>query len=74
MTETREVTSAQHPPRVCVVAASSCAAAVRAQPAAAGDAATAAEPGGGRGWASVAALALGAFVIVMTETLPVGLR
>jgi predicted MFS family arabinose efflux permease len=73
MTETREVTPAHRASRVRVVAASSCAAAVRARPAAVGDAAVAAEPGSGRGWASVAALALGAFVIVMTETLPVGL-
>src|SRR3954470_7855859 len=63
-------------PRVRVVAASSCAAAVPTQPGVARDAppaATAAEPGGRRGWASVGAVALGAFVIVMTETLPVGL-
>ncbi|MFF7211644.1 MFS transporter [Streptomyces sp. NPDC008238] len=31
------------------------------------------EPGSRRGWASVGAVALGAFVVVMTETLPVGL-
>ncbi|QRP47402.1 MFS transporter [Amycolatopsis sp. FDAARGOS 1241] len=30
-------------------------------------------PAGGRGWVSVAAVALGAFVIITTETLPVGL-
>jgi predicted MFS family arabinose efflux permease len=73
MTVAKEGMSAHRAPRVRVVAASSCAAAVRVQPAAAGDAATAVAPGSRRGWASVAALALGAFVIVMTETLPVGL-
>jgi predicted MFS family arabinose efflux permease len=31
------------------------------------------EGGSWRGWVSVGAVALGAFVIVMTETLPVGL-
>ncbi len=56
-----------------MVAASSCAAAVPTQPAAARATATAAEPGSRRGWASVGAVALGAFVVVMTETLPVGL-
>ena len=73
MTETKEGTPTHRAPRVRVVAASSCAAAVPTQPAAARAAATAAEPGSRRGWASVGAVALGAFVIVMTETLPVGL-
>ena len=72
MTETKEGTPTHRAPRVRVVAASSCAAAVRTQPAAARATATAA-PGSRRGWASVGAVALGAFVIVMTETLPVGL-
>jgi predicted MFS family arabinose efflux permease len=73
MTETKEGTPTHRAPPVRVVAAPSCAAAVPAQPAAARGAATAAEPGSRRGWASVGAVALGAFVVVMTETLPVGL-
>jgi predicted MFS family arabinose efflux permease len=73
MTETEEATRTQHAPRARVVAASSCSAAVPTQPADAGAAATAAEPGSKRGWASVGAVALGALVVVMTETLPVGL-
>ncbi|MEU7889437.1 MFS transporter [Microbispora bryophytorum] len=76
MIENAEATPAHHAPRVRVVAASSCAAAVPTQPAAvraAATAATAAEPRSRRGWASVGAVALGAFVVVMTETLPVGL-
>lgn len=73
MTETKEGPSAGRAPRVRVVAAPSCAAAVPTQPAAASLAAAAAEPGRRRGWASVGAVALGAFVVVMTETMPVGL-
>jgi predicted MFS family arabinose efflux permease len=73
MTETEEGTPTHRAPRVRVVAASSCAAAVPTQPVAARAAATAAEPGSRRGWASVGAVALGAFVVVMTETMPVGL-
>jgi predicted MFS family arabinose efflux permease len=46
---------------------------VPTQPAAARAAATAVQAGSRRGWASVGAVALGAFIIVMTETLPVGL-
>ena len=72
MTETEEGTPTHRATRVRVVAASSCAAAVPTQPATARAAATAAEPGR-RGWASVGAVALGAFVVVMTETMPVGL-
>jgi predicted MFS family arabinose efflux permease len=71
--ENEEATLTHHAPHVRVVTASSCAAAVPTQPAAVRAAATAAEPGSRRGWASVGAVALGAFVIVMTETLPVGL-
>ncbi|MEU1623090.1 MFS transporter [Streptomyces sp. NPDC005722] len=58
-----------------VVTASSCAAAVPTQPAAARTSSRTpvTEPGSRRGWASVGAVALGAFVVVMTETLPVGL-
>jgi predicted MFS family arabinose efflux permease len=56
---------------VRVVAASSCAAAVPTHRAVARAAGTA--PGGRRGWASVAVIGLGAFVVVMTETMPVGL-
>jgi hypothetical protein len=60
-------------PRVRGVATSSCAAAVPTQPAALHAAVTAAEADSRRGWVNVGAVALGAFVIVMTETLPVGL-
>ncbi|GAA5142940.1 MFS transporter [Pseudonocardia adelaidensis] len=73
MTESEHTTPIQRAPRVRVVATSSCSAAVPTQPAAVRAAATAAEPDSRRGWASVGAVALGAFVIVMTETLPVGL-
>src|ERR1700754_539168 len=73
MTETEEGTPTHRATRVRVVAASSCAAAVSTQPAAAHAAAIAAEPGSRRGWAAVGAVALGAFVVVMTETMPVGL-
>src|SRR5262249_43404769 len=59
--------------RVRVIAASSCAAAVKTRPAAVCAEATAAEPRIRRLWLSVGAVALGAFVLVMTETLPVGL-
>ncbi|HWH20123.1 MAG TPA: MFS transporter, partial [Solirubrobacterales bacterium] len=62
------------PPKpVRVVTGSSCAAAVPTECAADQAAATAAESAGSRGWLSVGAVALGAFVVVMTETLPVGL-
>lgn len=60
------------PPPVRVVTATSCATAVPTQPEAV-CAAALADPGSRRGWASVGAVALGAFVVVMTETLPVGL-
>jgi predicted MFS family arabinose efflux permease len=73
MTGTEEGTPTHRAPRVRVVAASSCAAAVPTRPAPARAAAIAAEPGSRRGWASVGAVALGAFVVVMTETMPVGL-
>jgi predicted MFS family arabinose efflux permease len=73
MTETEEAPPTHRAPPVRVVTASSCAAAVPTQCAADRAAATAAEPGSKRGWASVGAVALGAFVVVMTETLPVGL-
>ena len=73
MIANEKVTPTHYAPRVRVVAASSCAAAVPTQPAAARATATAAEPGSRRGWASVGAVALGAFVVVMTETMPVGL-
>jgi len=73
MIENEEATPTHHAPQVRVVTASSCTAAVPIQPAAARAAAAAAERGSRRGWASVGAVALGAFVIVMTETLPVGL-
>jgi predicted MFS family arabinose efflux permease len=73
MTKTEEATPTHHASEVRVVTASSCGAAVPIEPAAVRAPATAAEPRSGRGWSSVGALALGAFVIVMTETLPVGL-
>src|SRR6201991_4523331 len=73
MIENEEATPTYHAPQVRVVTASSCTAAVPTQPGAARAAATAAELGSSRGWPSVGAVALGAFVIVMTETLPVGL-
>ena len=55
--------------QVHVVSTSTCAGALPLPPAAA----IAAAPGIARGWASVGAVAFGAFVIVMTETLPVAL-
>ncbi|GLQ56139.1 MFS transporter [Devosia nitrariae] len=58
--------------QVRLISTSTCTAAL-ATPPAASAAAVVPEPGGGRGWASVGAIAFGAFVIVMTETLPVGL-
>ncbi|MEV4807244.1 MFS transporter [Nonomuraea sp. NPDC049421] len=73
--DNEEPTLTHDAPRIRVLTASSCTAAVRvpAEPSAARAASTGAEPGSRRGWASVGAVALGAFVIVMTETLPVGL-
>lgn len=59
--------------RLQVVATSSCAAAVPIHPADTPEAATAGPLETKRAWIAVGALALGAFVIVMTETLPVGL-
>ncbi|SDJ23904.1 Predicted arabinose efflux permease, MFS family [Nonomuraea maritima] len=76
MIENGEPAEKSRVPQVRVVAASSCAAAVPSRYAGDRDAAgatAAAAPGSRRGWASVGAVALGAFVIVMTETLPVGL-
>src|SRR3954471_6379775 len=70
MIDNEEATPTHHAPQVRVVTSSSCTGAVPNKPAAAG---AAAGPGSRRGWASVGAVALGAFVIVMTETLPVGL-
>lgn len=64
MIENEEATPTHHVPQVRVVTAPSCGAAVPTQPAAA----TAAEAGGRRGWASVGAVALGAFVIVLGLT------
>ncbi|WP_426244723.1 MFS transporter [Nocardioides sp. LHG3406-4] len=73
MTEPDDTTSTHHPSQVRVLTAASCSAAVTVKhPAVAADT-PAAELDSRRGWASVGALALGAFVIVMTETLPVGL-
>lgn len=68
MTETEAETPTHHARQVRVVAASSCAAAVPHRPAGRHEAG-----GNRRGWASVGAVALGAFIVVMTETMPVGL-
>ena len=73
MAENKEATLPHSAPRVRVVAASSCAAAVPTRPAAVCAEAAAAEPRIRRLWLSVGAVALGAFVLVMTETMPVGL-
>lgn len=73
MIENEEATTTHPASQVRVVTASSCTAAVPIQPAAVRAAATGGKPGSRRGWASVGAIALGAFVVVMTETLPVGL-
>jgi predicted MFS family arabinose efflux permease len=72
MFENEQGISTDCPKQVRVVSTSTCAA-VLATPPVACDAVIAAEPESRRGWASVGAIAFGAFVIVMTETLPVGL-
>lgn len=66
-------TPTQHPAEVHVLSASSCSAAVTIKHAAVATDGPATAPDRRQGWISVGALALGAFVIVMTETLPVGL-
>lgn len=75
MTGIKPSAATHRAPQMRVVTASSCAAAVPTQPAAARTSSRTpvTEPGSRRGWASVGAVALGAFVVVMTETLPVGL-
>jgi predicted MFS family arabinose efflux permease len=70
MSEAEEATPTHHVSQVRVVGSSSCTAALPIEPSAA---LPAVEAGSRRGWSSVGAVALGAFVIVMTETLPVGL-
>ena len=67
MTRAAEDGQAEQTAPVRVVTSTSCGAAISTAPVV--------HPGytPTRGWASVAAVALGAFVIVMTETLPVGL-
>src|SRR4051794_9818121 len=70
MNEAERATPRRDTSQVRVVTASSCTAAFPIEPSASGPAV---EPGSRRGWSSVGAVALGAFVIVMTETLPVGL-
>jgi predicted MFS family arabinose efflux permease len=67
---TEEARPADGPSRARTVTALSCSAAVPLAPATTRQTL---EPGSRRGWASVGAVALGAFIIVMTETLPVGL-
>jgi predicted MFS family arabinose efflux permease len=73
MTEAEGGTPPRRATQVRVVSTSSCAAAVPIRPAAAPAAVTVVEPGSSRGWAAVGAIALGAFLVVMTETMPVGL-
>ncbi|MFI5615597.1 MFS transporter [Amycolatopsis sp. NPDC051903] len=73
MTETEGETPTRRATQVRVVSTSSCAAAVPIQSGSARAAVTAAEPGSKRGWVAVGAIALGAFIVVMTETMPVGL-
>jgi predicted MFS family arabinose efflux permease len=73
LTASEAATTTRRAPRVRVITAPSCSGAVPTEPAIARAAATAAEPGSRHAWASVGAIALGAFVVVMTETLPVGL-
>jgi predicted MFS family arabinose efflux permease len=70
MNEAQEAAPTHHVSQVRVVTGSSCSAALPIEPSVARPAV---EPASRRGWASVGAVALGAFVIVMTETLPVGL-
>lgn len=53
-----------------VISSQGCTAAIPVTPA---EASVTGSPNSRRGWASVGAVALGAFIIVMTETLPVGL-
>jgi predicted MFS family arabinose efflux permease len=72
MTENQEETLIDGPKRVRVVSTSTCVGALT-NPLAASAGAIPAEPSSKRGWASVGAIAFGAFVIVMTETLPVGM-
>ncbi|MEU8735543.1 MFS transporter [Streptomyces tendae] len=72
MTEAKESKQPRPTPPVRVITASSCAAAVPTRPRTTRTAAN--DAGSSRGsWASVGAVALGAFVVVMTETMPVGL-
>jgi predicted MFS family arabinose efflux permease len=71
MLQNEQGMTTDRPMQVRVVSTSTCAAALAA-PSVTGDSVTAAQPGR-RGWASVGAIAFGAFVIVMTETLPVGM-
>jgi predicted MFS family arabinose efflux permease len=73
MTESDEVSPAPPAPYIRVLTATSCAAAVPVERAAVTADDSTPGPGNKQGWASVGALALGAFIIVMTETLPVGL-
>src|SRR3954470_9266226 len=76
MTAPEQATPTRVASPVRVITASSCTVAVPIEPAVVGGvagSATAIAPGRRRAWSSVGALALGAFVIVMTETLPVGL-
>lgn len=74
MIEPQQLESAERDPWLRVVTSSSCSAAVAVQSETVDHRGPAGKPPDvRRGWASVGALALGAFIIVMTETLPVGL-
>lgn len=72
MDDSQAGTRTQPTQKVRVLTASSCATAVTIQPPARRAGVADTEPSG-RGWASVGAVALGAFIVVMTETMPVGL-
>jgi predicted MFS family arabinose efflux permease len=73
MIDNEEATPTTPTAQVRLVTASSCTAAIVTQPVARRRATAIESPGSWRGWASVGAVALGAFVLVMTETLPVGM-
>lgn len=73
MTETEGETPTRRATQVRVVSTSSCAAGVPVHSGSARAAVAAVEPGSRRGWVAVGAIALGAFIVVMTETMPVGL-
>lgn len=73
MTKVNDAVRLHRTRKLGVVATPSCAAVVPLTPDAAQAAPSSGRLGPARGWLSVGAVALGAFVLVMTETLPVGL-